>query len=103
MNNKGDDQTVRMRRLVCPFVVSKPPKTGFLMSRPILMTLCMFGKFFMFFLSAEFFFKINASKNLISGISLACQTVFFLFCFLVWFVALLSSKQLWSCREGQFT
>ena len=29
MNNKGADQTARMRRLVCGFVVCKPPKTGF--------------------------------------------------------------------------
>ena len=35
-NNKGTDQTARMRRLVCACVVCKPPKTGFLASRPIL-------------------------------------------------------------------
>ena len=35
MNNKGADQTVGMRRLVCAFVVRKPPKTGFLAARPI--------------------------------------------------------------------
>ena len=35
-NNKGANQTVRMRRLVCTFVVRKPQKTGFLTSRPIL-------------------------------------------------------------------
>ena len=35
-NNKGADQSARMRRLVCTFVVRKPPKTGFLASRPIL-------------------------------------------------------------------
>ena len=35
MNNKGADQTARMRRLVCAFVVRKPPKTGFLATRPI--------------------------------------------------------------------
>ena len=33
-NNKGADQTARMRRLVCDFVVRKPRKTGFLTSRP---------------------------------------------------------------------
>ena len=33
-NNKGADQTARMRRLVCAIVFRKPPKTGFLMSRP---------------------------------------------------------------------
>ena len=34
-NDKGDDQSVRsMRMLVCAFVVRKPPKTGFLASRP---------------------------------------------------------------------
>ena len=33
---KGADQTARMRRLVCACVVHKPPKTGFLGSRPIL-------------------------------------------------------------------
>ena len=35
MNNKGADQIARMRRLVCACVVRKPPKTGFLLSRPI--------------------------------------------------------------------
>ena len=29
------NQSVRMRRLVCVFVVRKPPKAGFLASRPI--------------------------------------------------------------------
>ena len=29
VNNKGADQTARMRRLVCACVVRKPPKTGF--------------------------------------------------------------------------
>ena len=33
-NNRGADQTARMRRLVCACVVRKPPKTGFLASRP---------------------------------------------------------------------
>ena len=33
-NNKGADQSAGMRRLVCAFVVRKPPKTGFLASRP---------------------------------------------------------------------
>ena len=33
---KGADQTARMRRLFCACVVHKPPKTGFLASRPIL-------------------------------------------------------------------
>ena len=34
-NDKGADQSVRsMRMLVCAFVVRKPPKTGFLASRP---------------------------------------------------------------------
>ena len=35
IHNKGADQTARMRRLVCACVVRKPPKTGFLASRPI--------------------------------------------------------------------
>ena len=35
-NNKNTDQTVWMHRLVCAFVVRKPPKTGFLASRQIL-------------------------------------------------------------------
>ena len=34
-NNKRADQTARMRRLVCAFVVRRPRKTGFLGSRPI--------------------------------------------------------------------
>ena len=34
VNNKGTDQTARMRRLVCACVVRKPQKTGFLESRP---------------------------------------------------------------------
>ena len=33
-NNKGADQTARMRRLVCACVGRKPPKTGFLAARP---------------------------------------------------------------------
>ena len=33
-NNKGADQSARMRRLVCVCVVRKPPKTGFLAFRP---------------------------------------------------------------------
>ena len=33
-NNEGADQTAQMRRLVCACVVHKPPKTGFLVSRP---------------------------------------------------------------------
>ena len=33
-NNKGADQTARMRRLVCTCVVRKPPKAGFLTSWP---------------------------------------------------------------------
>ena len=36
MNNKGADQTARMHRLVCACVVRKQPKTGFLVTRPIL-------------------------------------------------------------------
>ena len=34
-NNKGAGKSVRMLRLVCTFVVCKPPKTGFLVSRLI--------------------------------------------------------------------
>ena len=34
-NNKGADQNARMHRLICVFVVRKPPKTGFLAARPI--------------------------------------------------------------------
>ena len=33
-NNKGADQTARMRRLVCACVVRKPPKTGLLRQGP---------------------------------------------------------------------
>ena len=36
-NNKGSDQTARMRWLVCTFAVRKPPKTGFLALRLIIM------------------------------------------------------------------
>ena len=35
MDNKGADQTARMRRLVCAFIVRIPPKTGFLATMPI--------------------------------------------------------------------
>ena len=40
VNNKGADQTARMRRLVCTFVVRKPPKTAahissFVMHAPV--------------------------------------------------------------------
>ena len=34
-NNKGADQTARMRRLVCACVVRNPPMSSFLGSRPI--------------------------------------------------------------------
>ena len=34
VNNIGADQTAQMRRLVCACVVRKPPKTGFLATRP---------------------------------------------------------------------
>ena len=37
VNNKGADQSARMRRLVCAFVHRKPPKIGFLASGPICM------------------------------------------------------------------
>ena len=33
-NDKGADQSARMRRLVCVFVVRKPSKTGFHALRP---------------------------------------------------------------------
>ena len=33
-NNKGADQTARMRRLVCACVIRNTPKTGFLAPRP---------------------------------------------------------------------
>ena len=33
-NIRGADQTARIHRLVCTFVVRKPPKTGFLVLRP---------------------------------------------------------------------
>ena len=41
-NNKGADQTAQMRRLVCACVVPKPPKTGFLASRPKYERVCKF-------------------------------------------------------------
>ena len=34
-NNKDADQSARMPRLVCAFVVRKPPKTVFVATRPI--------------------------------------------------------------------
>ena len=33
-NNNGADQTALMHRLVCAFVVRKPPKRSFLASKP---------------------------------------------------------------------
>ena len=36
MNNKGADQTARVCRLVCAFVVRKLPDAGFLATRPFL-------------------------------------------------------------------
>ena len=42
---KGADQTERMQRLVCVFVVGKPPKTGFLMWRPFLKWIVCFVAF----------------------------------------------------------
>ena len=40
-NNKGTDQTARMRRLVCACVVRNPPTTGFLAMRPIWFPFCL--------------------------------------------------------------
>ena len=37
---KGADKNARMRRLVCACVVHKPPKTGFLASRPYVAVQC---------------------------------------------------------------
>ena len=34
-NDKGADQTARMRRLICVFVVRNQEKSGFLVSMPI--------------------------------------------------------------------
>ena len=34
-NNKGADQSAQMHRLVCVFVDSNPPTTGFLVPQPI--------------------------------------------------------------------
>ena len=34
-NDKGADQTARMRRLICAFVVRNQEKSGFLVSMPI--------------------------------------------------------------------
>ena len=34
-NDKGADQTARMRRLICAFVVRYQEKSGFLVSMPI--------------------------------------------------------------------
>ena len=34
-NDKGADQTARMRRLICTFVVPNQEKSGFLVSMPI--------------------------------------------------------------------
>ena len=60
-NNKGADQTARMRRLVCACVVRKPPNTGFLASRP--KTLSMFEKQVSRILSNYWFFKIKSLKG----------------------------------------
>ena len=43
VNNKGADQSVRMRRLICTFVVHKLLKTGFLAFRPIYANCHVFG------------------------------------------------------------
>ena len=42
-NVKGTDQSVWMRRLVCAFVVLKPPKTGFLATRRIFTLMVVFS------------------------------------------------------------
>ena len=44
-NNIGADQTARMHRLVCAFVVLKPQKTSFLASRPIFASTWDFGTY----------------------------------------------------------
>ena len=66
-NNKGADQTARMRRLVCACVVRKPPKTGFLASRPIY--------FYMFpALNLKVFVECTVIENVINF------KLFFCFC-----------------------
>ena len=40
MNDKGTDQSARMCRLVCAFVIRKPPKAGFLALRLNLSLIC---------------------------------------------------------------
>ena len=47
-NNKGADQSARMRRLICTFVVCKSPKTGFLASRPTYVKLFAFSSAHLF-------------------------------------------------------
>ena len=44
--NKDADQTARMRRLVCACVVRKPPKTGFLATRPIIILSAIYSRYY---------------------------------------------------------
>ena len=58
-NNKGADQSAhpaRMRRLVCAFVVLKPPKRAFLASWPIYLFAC-WVIFHALILICQFFFE----------------------------------------------
>ena len=87
MNNKEADQTARMRRLVCAFVVRTPPKTGFLASRPI----CVCGSCFdMQYLPVVSFLVLQSSRRgrqswlLYFGLSSLCRvTVSVLWDFLI--------------------
>ena len=69
-NNKGVDQSARMRRLVCACVVRKTPKTGFLTSRPT-QSLLMVGKYQICFRSPTFFWRKLSKTNMLK----ICHTV----------------------------
>ena len=66
-NNKGADQSARMRRLVCACVVCKPRKTGFLASRPsynINVTLSVKLSTVLYFIALNWIRLANSAKRI---------------------------------------
>ena len=62
-NNKGADQTARMRRLVCACVVRKPPMTVFLATRPISKDITMIHFMYSCCLRANIMYGVHSQKH----------------------------------------
>ena len=71
-NNKGPDQTAWMSRLVCAFVVHKPPKTGFLVSWSISWWLWVkVAQYLLFYIAVKFHWpKLQSVQRNVSSLQL---------------------------------